>query len=129
MTGSILTTIAVNQTNHLCTTITFFSGKFISGVREIDENVFRDIYFYIFVCTLILFFLFLVKSEYLTFLVLVICSWSGDSYSTSWLQMQALQCEYTSIYIPSPPSIGLYFFDHVFVRIFVSKSNCLIVSV
>lgn len=44
---------------------------------------------------------------------------------TSWLQAQALRCEYTSVHIPSPAIVGMCFFGHVFVN----KSSCLVVSI
>lgn len=76
--------------------------------------------------------IFLVLSEICTFEIpslLVICSWCGDSHSTSWLQMQALQCECLSVYIPSPLSISMYLFDHVFDATFPNKSSGLIISI
>lgn len=76
--------------------------------------------------------IFLVPSEICTFEIpslLVICSWCGDSHSTSWLQMQALQCECLSVYIPSPLSISMYLFDHVFDATFPNKSSGLIISI
>lgn len=136
--SSILITIAVNQTNHVFAVRLHSSVENLYLKLEKSMKMYLEDFFYFFVWTLILFFKhiicdnFFILSEIWIFDipgVLVICSQSDDSYSTSWLKMQALQCEYMSIYISSPPSIGMCFFDHVFVRIFVNISNCLIVSI